>query len=71
MARKFMQKYLDIKPLIGDEDGVLQELTPAIEKYNKEQLATTTLPGGSDLVSSPPSTGGQVDGLTVGGYRCS
>ncbi|KAF8246782.1 F-actin-capping protein-like protein subunit alpha-2 [Wilcoxina mikolae CBS 423.85] len=40
----------DVKSLIGNEDGILQELSPAIEKYNKEQLVTTKLPGSSSLV---------------------
>jgi hypothetical protein len=51
------QKYLDVKSLIGGEVTILQELSPAIEKYNKEQLVTTKLPGSSGLVCAPPRNG--------------
>lgn len=39
----------DVKNLVADTD-VTEELAPAIEQYNKEQLVTVTLPGGSQRV---------------------
>jgi len=40
----------DIKSLSIDEPSIISNLTPAIEKYNKEQFATTKLSGASGLV---------------------
>ncbi|KAI5852860.1 F-actin-capping protein subunit alpha [Morchella snyderi] len=40
----------DIKVLAGDDKDVLNAIPPAVERYNKEQLLCTKLPGGSQLV---------------------
>ncbi|KAI5778185.1 F-actin-capping protein-like protein subunit alpha-1 [Geopyxis carbonaria] len=40
----------DVKSLIGNEDSILKELQPSVEKYNKEQLITIVLPGSSQRV---------------------
>jgi capping protein alpha len=47
-----------IKSILGDEN-VQQELAPAFQQYNEEQLTTTKLPGGSTevLVSQYNSLG--------------
>ncbi|KAL7276898.1 F-actin-capping protein subunit alpha [Rhizina undulata] len=37
----------DVKSLVNDDAQVIDALAPAIERYNKEQLITTKLPGGS------------------------
>ncbi|RPA96720.1 F-actin-capping protein subunit alpha [Choiromyces venosus 120613-1] len=40
----------DVKTLVNDDPAVIEGVTPAIEKYNKEQLITTKLPGASEQV---------------------
>lgn len=40
----------DIKALVGDDKDVLDAIPPAVERYNKEQLLCTKLPGGSQQV---------------------
>ncbi|TGZ84414.1 F-actin capping protein alpha subunit [Ascodesmis nigricans] len=40
----------DIESLLGDDASLIEELTPAIEQYNKEQLVSVVLPGGSQRV---------------------
>jgi len=40
----------DVKSLLGDGATVVEDLAPAVAKYNKEQLVAVKLPGGSQKV---------------------
>jgi capping protein alpha len=40
----------DVKSLLGDGATVVEDLAPAVERYNKEQLIAVKLPGGSQKV---------------------
>ncbi len=45
----------DIKTLTSDDQDLIQQLRPAFQKYNEEQLVTVKLPGASQPVRTMPS----------------
>ena len=57
MRRQLQDVISDVKSLTGDDPSITADLAPAIEKYNKEQLISTMLPGAGGKLVRPSVSG--------------
>ena len=53
MRRQLQDVISDVKSLTGDDPSITADLAPAVEKYNKEQLISTMLPGAGGKLVRP------------------